>query len=1145
MLNISETYKNAVIQPMRQFKIKVLINNQEINSKYIKNIKLDEISCSGDVISIGDVCSNAFELEMFIPEEVIVFDQAKVVIKSGLLLNNEVVEWVDLGTYIVNEVAREEYSIKLTGYDAMKRFDSIYEPTITFNENTKFIDVLNDLLRQCIVTLAPVDLSEYENIIIDHYFENISCKEMIGYLAGLMGCNVRINRVNELEFYWYKQCGLTINEELLYEGSYQKTLENSFVINSITSGDEENTYTCGSGNGISFANPYMTQELLEKIFEKVNGFSYQPCTFKWRGNPGVENSDTIKYEDKNIVIMKQTLILDGGFSSQVECLGKLENDVVMKTPSPTEIKLNKLYNTLTNAFKHSTETILGQHGGNLVIDLNEDGKPSGWTIMDTPTLEPYTKLWKMNQGGLGYSEDGGKTFKNIAFDLEGNFNANVINTGAISGEMFELDLESGVIKIGKRNTDGLINNPSFYLNEKGELSISAFEEVKEELKVKKYLINIENNGTVLNNATDTITLIAKVYNGNDDETENISSVNFNWFRVSNDSEGDVLWNNDHKAMRTISVNTNDLNASANFYCEITLPIGSRKTQSISIVDNNDIANLGNSYLNVTGAKQIQTLNTDGSYSPNWVSANVTITPVILNGSQNVDLNDCNISFKKVVNSIETALTSGETVTNGILKINKNIMTKTDPAITYVCYVSYKNTSIKLLTSFSLNVLGKDGSIGSDGISIISVTPYFAVNSSNTTAPASGWLTTQPVRSKGQYLWRKDITKFSDNSTSTTIPYVITGDKGDAGLPGKDAAVQSPTAPSDKTQLWLDTVNNVLKRWNGSEWEIANSPYTGDTAPSSPYVGMQWGDTSVNPSILKIWDGDNWLSLGNYSGSIDSLEGKYSALNTAVNQTTDGVKTIVENTTVKFNGEDITLKKYVEQMKIDIDGITNTIKTTGGNNIIRDSIGCFNDGAWEGNFNVDSTNETRLRNMYGYAILLKKGTIVQTNKVANGEYVLSFVYKKTATLANVSVVINNVSYTLTNSDFTEFELPIIANSGSIEIKFTCDTDNVCPIINLMLNKGDKKKEWSLNPNETWSDTVKIGRGVRISSSGTDVEFVAYADVIGFVDKHGNYITTFDDNGLITNEAVIKNRATIVGLLIQRINGQTVINCLKEE
>ena len=93
---------------------------------------------------------------------------------------------------------------------------------------------------------------------------------------------------------------------------------------------------------------------------------------------------------------------------------------------------------------------------------------------------------------------------------------------------------------------------------------------------------------------------------------------------------------------------------------------------------------------------------------------------------------------------------------------------------------------------------------------------------------------------------------------------------------------------------------------------------------------------------------------------------------------------------------------------------------------------------------------------------------------------------------------------------------------------------------MLNKGDEKMEWSLNSNETWSDTVKTGRGVRISSIGTDVEFVALADIIGFMNKQGEYITIFDSDGIVTNTAVIKNKAAIVNLLIQNINDQTIIN-----
>lgn len=44
--------------------------------------------------------------------------------------------------------------------------------------------------------------------------------------------------------------------------------------------------------------------------------------------------------------------------------------------------------------------------------------------------------------------------------------------------------------------------------------------------------------------------------------------------------------------------------------------------------------------------------------------------------------------------------------------------------------------------------------------------------------------------------------------------------------GKDAAIQSDTAPSDKTKLWYDTVNNVFKSWDGSTWKVVNEVQVG-------------------------------------------------------------------------------------------------------------------------------------------------------------------------------------------------------------------------------------------------------------------------------------------------------------------------------
>ena len=347
----------------------------------------------------------------------------------------------------------------------------------------------------------------------------------------------------------------------------------------------------------------------------------------------------------------------------------------------------------------------------------------------------------------------------------------------------------------------------------------------------------------------------------------------------------------------------------------------------------------------------------------------------------------------------------------------------------------------------------------------------------------------------------------------------------------------------KTELTVDKIKGEIKA------EISNMNTKIDsvggiiiqeTAPQNPIDGIKWLDTSVHPNILKIYDDGEWVSASDFNGSLDGIKGEIRELNTSLGLEQGKIEGLIKDSTLIINGEEKTVKETVEKITIDLSGITNTIKTTSGNNLIRDSIGCFNDGSWEGDFNLDSTPETRSRNMYGYALLLKNGSLKQGIQITNGTYTLSFIYKKLINLANVKITVNGEEISLSNSDYTEFKHTFTVASNSVEIEFVSDTDNCCSIINLMLNKGDEKMEWTLNPNETWSDTVQIGRGIRISSSGTDVVFVANADIIGFMNKQGEYIATFDDEGLVANAVVIKNKATIVNLLIQDINDQTVIN-----
>lgn len=430
---------------------------------------------------------------------------------------------------------------------------------------------------------------------------------------------------------------------------------------------------------------------------------------------------------------------------------------------------------------------------------------------------------------------------------------------------------------------------------KGEIN-SRIQEITnkiENIDTSLYRANLNASATVLNERNTSITLTCQVLNGTTDITADQADIQFQWYR--NDEK--------FKTGKLVTLSNDDIDVSANFKCIVTVDGTELDTGNITITDNNDIANLGNSFLDVTGSQLVQILNTDGTYSPNWEINNITITPAVLDGLLNVDLSNCDIVFKKIINSSETGLTNGENVSNGILNVSKNIMTKANPAVTYVCYVSYKNTSIKLFTSFSLNVLGKDGADGSDGkdgavgpqgptgddgVSVISITPYFAVNASSTTPPDSGWITAQPVRANGQYLWRKDTTKFSNNTTSTTIPFVITGDKGD------DGTVHSATAPSDKTKLWFDTTDNLLKYWNGTTWEVTND-FAGDINDMKQNITTEYTSAinQLKESLTTLVEKLQTTTTDN-STLIEQLSSQIVQNSSSISLVTNSIKSITDN-----------------------------------------------------------------------------------------------------------------------------------------------------------------------------------------------------------------------------------------------------------
>ena len=83
--------------------------------------------------------------------------------------------------------------------------------------------------------------------------------------------------------------------------------------------------------------------------------------------------------------------------------------------------------------------------------------------------------------------------------------------------------------------------------------------------------------------------------------------------------------------------------------------------------------------------------------------------------------------------------------------------------------------------------GNNGIAGKDGVGIKKTTITYAVATSGTTAPTSGWNSQVPNVPAGQYLWTKTVWTYTDNTNETGYSVSKIGEKGEKGDKGERGA----------------------------------------------------------------------------------------------------------------------------------------------------------------------------------------------------------------------------------------------------------------------------------------------------------------------------------------------------------------------
>lgn len=324
---------------------KYLVDGKEYNQT-LNEFKYSNIINPNNSISIGNTCSSSVTFSIFKPQ--ITLENKDITIFEGVK-NNSGIEYVQIGIFTVTkEESNGEYT-KYTAYDKMYKAEKGYFSELTYPSTDKAI--LEEICTKLGIQLATSITNTHT---ITDKPQGYTMREMIGYMATLQGGNAAINSDGNLEIKWYKDSGYVLDGHQYYQQGVTFTTSKDFTIRKLTcnntkSGDSKTSeITAGDGTtGLSFANPFMTQEILNEVYKKIGGFQFRPLTVKFLGDWRLEVGDIITVNkggvDYKVPIMQITHECDGGLMDTVTSIGQSDTENSNIASGPITKQMERYY----------------------------------------------------------------------------------------------------------------------------------------------------------------------------------------------------------------------------------------------------------------------------------------------------------------------------------------------------------------------------------------------------------------------------------------------------------------------------------------------------------------------------------------------------------------------------------------------------------------------------------------------------------------------------------------------------------------------------------------------------------------------------------------------------------------------------------
>ena len=802
MLEVTSDYIKAIENPLRMFEASFGLNGKTYTKAKIASATYDSSVGNSNDFTIGGGYINSLEIEI---KEIIEGLQEMMPATMSVAISGKV---VPLGRFFVTEVKldRNDKKTKIKLLDEFARLGGVYDSTL------KYPAFARDVFKE-IVQLTGISVETNIQLINDQVaakLEKTSYREALIYLAQLSGSFVRFNRNGKLDFIKLQTTSRHITKDM-YKPSGLERDELPYRLKGIECESADKVvYKSGlsTGNVMKLKNPWMTQAILDRVFNEYRDFNFYPYTLSWRGDMAMEAGDwvTVHWDENiyfDIPMLSYKLSFDGGLSadSSGSAAGTAQGSYQYKGAMQRQIE-------------YLDELITKQ--GSMYLDTSIPNNPKDGDIWFKPN-GGYVEMWERVAGDWVKKADSanvGEIVDTISTDelLAKKVSAAIANFISINAK----NITAGDLDIARLRVMNGLSEVLTVRDGKVVLNVEQLNINAQQAATKEDLKNIELTPGPAGTSGKSLVFL-KMSEETSMTREMLQSYTTagkisNWSNVLNVA--------DLKKADTavIPVKIIGENKNAQIYGEIIDISGTSViTSFVGILEDGEAGEdglPGKNGLGITSTEITYAGSPSGTNAP--ISGWSNSVPVVVPGSY---------LWTKVV-------------------------------------WTYSDESVE--TSYSVSHIGEngndgeDGIPGKDGVGIASTTIQYASSQSGTVEPTDGWSNEIPSVAPGFYLWTKTTWSYDDQTSETSYSVAKQGETG-VGIRTVTEyylATSANSGVTPSTPGWTETIQTVSATnkylWNYTRTTLTNGSSTNTQAVLIGTFGEDGVDGNGISSITEYY-----------------------------------------------------------------------------------------------------------------------------------------------------------------------------------------------------------------------------------------------------------------------------------------------------